>query len=104
MAEVAPLSKDLAALGEAGIRLLDYLAPRPPAEPADRKKLSAKARKAEEAARKAEQASKAEWLAKENAELARLAQTPRRPPPGGPDVRLAAYRPVKVLADAVAGK
>jgi hexosaminidase len=112
LAEVAPLSKDLAALGEAGIRMLDYLAPHPAApEGASQKKLSAKARKAELAAQKAAQAARVEWLTKENAELTRLAQPPRRGAGGGggapnpsADVRLAAFRPVKVLADALAAK
>jgi hexosaminidase len=113
LAEVAPLSKDLAALGEAGIRMLDYLTPHP-ATPAggNQKKLSGKARKAELAAQQAAQAAEKGWLTKENAELARLAQPPRRGNAGGggggqspsPDVRLAAFRPVKVLADALAPK
>jgi hypothetical protein len=111
LAEVAPFSKDLAALGEAGIKLLDYLTPQPPA-PADsgKKKLSAKARKEELAAQQAVQKAKEEWLAKENAELGRLAAPPRRPTPGAApptrsaDVRLAAYRPVKLLAEAVGRK
>ncbi|MGO9258931.1 MAG: beta-N-acetylhexosaminidase [Bryobacteraceae bacterium] len=113
LAEVAPLSKDLAALGEAGIRMLDYLTPHP-AEPtgANQKKLSGKAKKAELAAQKAAQAAKKDWLTKENAELARLAQPPRRGGGGGggagqspsADVRLAAFRPVKVLAGALATK
>ncbi|HTX35607.1 MAG TPA: family 20 glycosylhydrolase [Bryobacteraceae bacterium] len=110
LAEVAPLSKELSSLGEAGIRLLDYLAPR--AEPSEggKKKLSGKARKAELAALRAAQAGKAEWLAQENAEIARLEKPPRRgnasggPPTASADVRLAAYRPVKVLADALAAK
>jgi len=67
--------------------------------------MSKKERKAEEAAEKAAPAAKPEWLAKENAELARLAQPPRRGNGGGQapsaDVRLAAYRPVKVLADSL---
>jgi hexosaminidase len=111
LVEVAPLSKDLAALGEAGIRMLDYLTPHPvmPAG-AKPKKLSSKARKAELAAQQAAQAAKQDWLTKENAELARLAQPPRRGSGGGgaqtqaADVRLAAYRPVKALADALAHK
>ena len=110
LAEVAPASRKLAELGEAGIRMLDYLAPHPaPAEGAGQKKLSGKARKAELAAQKAAHAARAEWLAKENAELAQLAQPPRRgngggAPAGSADVRLAAYRPVKVLADALEAK
>jgi hexosaminidase len=111
LAEVAPVSKDLAVLGEAGSKLLDYLAPLPVA-PSDGKpkKLSAKARKAELAAEQAARAAKEEWLAKENAELTRLAQTPRRgngaaaAASPSPDVRLAAFRPVKVLVDALVQK
>jgi hexosaminidase len=110
LAEVAPLSKDLAALGEAGLRMLAYLTPAPIAPPAAKpKKLSAKARKAELAAQQEAQAAKADWLAKENAELARMAQPPRRANGGGAstlsaEVRLAAFRPVKVLADALAAR
>jgi hexosaminidase len=109
--EVKPVSKDLSALGVAGLRMLDYLTAHQPA-PAD-------------------------WLTEENAELARLAQpagrrngvratppaVPGAPRPagapapaaapqggggrGGPqnpsaDVLVAAFRPVKVLADALA--
>jgi hypothetical protein len=110
LAEVSPLSKDLSALGEAGIKMLDYLTP-PPVTPAGvkPKKLSSKARKAELAAQQSAQAAKEDWLNKENAELARLAQTPRRGNGGGgqspsADVRLAAFRPVKVLADALGHK
>jgi hexosaminidase len=108
LAEVAPVSKDLAALGEAGIKMLAYLTP-PPVAPSSPKKLSKKARMAEEAAEKAAQTAKEEWLAQENAELARLAQPPRRGSGGGApspsaDVRLAAFRPVKVLADALTHK
>lgn len=110
LAEVSPLSKDLSALGEAGIKMLAYLTP-PPVTPAGvkPKKLSSKARKAELAAQQAAQAAKEDWLNKENAELARLAQTPRRGNGGGgqspsADVRLAAFRPVKVLADALGHK
>jgi hexosaminidase len=111
LAEVAPLSKDLSALGEAGIKMLDYLAPHPVAPAGvNQKKLSGKARKAELASQKAAQTAKEEWLKQENAELARLAQTPRRAAGGGSrpspsaDVRLAAFRPVKVLADALGRK
>ncbi len=107
LAEMEPVSKELAALGEAGIRLLGYLEPRP-VETAGQKKLSGKARKAELAAEKAEKAGRADWLKQENAELTKLASPPRRGGGGGgggqnpgPDVRLAAYRPVKVLADAL---
>jgi hypothetical protein len=105
LAEVAPLSKDLAALGEAGIQMLGYLTP----PPVPQKKLSGKGRKAELAAEKAVQAAREELLTRENAELERLAQPPRRGNAGGgqapaADVRLAAFRPVKVLADALARK
>jgi hypothetical protein len=109
--EVAPLSKDLSALGQAGIRMLDYLVPAP-VEPAGEKpkKLSGKARKAELAAQQAAQAARQDWLTKEDAQLALLAQPPRRANAGGSgptasaDVRLAAFRPVKVLADALLHK
>jgi hexosaminidase len=103
LAEAAPLSKDLSALGEAGIRLLEYLTP-PPPTPAGAKKLSGKARKAELEAERAAQAAREEWLTHEKAELARLAEPPRRGTPSPADVRLAAFRPVKVLADAIGGK
>jgi len=78
--EIRPVSKDLSALGEAGLILLDYLTSNQPA-PAD-------------------------WLASENAELARLSRPPRRTaqPAPGPDVLLSAYRPVKALADGLAPK
>jgi hypothetical protein len=102
LAEVAPLSKELSALGDAGIKLLDYLTP-PPPESANLKKLSRKEKKAELEAQKAAQAGKAAWLAQENAELKRLAEPPKRGQIAPGDVRLAAYRPIKVLADA-AGK
>ena len=97
LAEVQPLSKDLSSLGEAGLKLLDYLSPAPP--PSGKpKKLNAKEKKAEAA----EQAARKEWLAQVNAQIARLAQTPRRGQASTTaDVRLAAYRPVKVLADAL---
>jgi hypothetical protein len=110
LAEVAPLSKDLAALGVAGVRMLDYLAPQPvPPPTAKPKKIGSKARKAELAEQQAAQAAKDDWIAKESAELARLAQPPRRGNNGGAqslpaDVRLAAFRPVKVLADALVHK
>jgi hexosaminidase len=77
LAEVAPLSKDLSALGEAGIKLLDYLTPPPPAD-VKPKKLSRKAQKAELEAQQAAEAAKQEFLTRENAELARLAEPPRR--------------------------
>ncbi|HUE05004.1 MAG TPA: family 20 glycosylhydrolase [Bryobacteraceae bacterium] len=96
LTEVVPQSKDLAALGSAGLRLLDYLTP--PPEPAAKK--HKKPKKAELAAQKAAKAAEMEWLAKENAELARLSRPPARSQPSS-DVLLAAYRPVKVLADAV---
>jgi hexosaminidase len=99
LAEAAPLSKDLSALGEAGIKLLDYLTPPPPPGSGKPKKLSRKEKKAEDEAREA----KAEWLTKENAELKRLADPPKRGQPAPADARLAAFRPVKVLAEA-AGK
>jgi hexosaminidase len=106
LAEAAPLSKDLAALGEAGLKLLDYLTPTPAAPAGVKpKKLSRKAKKAEQEAQQAAQAARTEWLARENAELTRLAAPPRRAAGAAPapsaDVRLAAYRPIKVLADAV---
>jgi len=107
LAEVAPVSKDLSALGEEGLKLLDYLTPPPPPPPGVKpKKLSGKARKAEEAAQKAAQKSREEWLAKLNADFTRLSTPPRRAPAGQPqpqssDVRLAAYRPVKILVDAL---
>jgi hexosaminidase len=111
LAEVAPVSKDLSALGDAGIKLLAYFTPPPAPPPGEKpKKLSSKARKAELAAQLAAEAAKQDWLTKENAELTRLAQPPRRgsgnsgSPGSSADVRLAAYRPVKVLADALVRK
>jgi hexosaminidase len=102
LAEVVPLSKDLSALGEAGIKLLDYLTP-PAPESGKPKKLSRKEKKAEDEVRASAQKAKAEWLTKENADLKRLAD-PRKPgQPAPADARLAAFRPVKVLVDA-AGK
>jgi hexosaminidase len=95
LAEALPVSKDLAALGDAGLKLLNYLTPAPAA--AKPKKLSSKEKKAESAAL----AAKQEWLAQVNAQLTRLAQPARRGQPLPADVRLAAYRPVKVLADAI---
>src|SRR6202040_1079183 len=57
LAEVAPLSKDVSALGEAGIKMLDYLTPHPVTPAAGKqKRLSSKARKAELAAQQAAQA------------------------------------------------
>jgi hypothetical protein len=104
LAEVLPLSKDLAALGDAGLKLLDYLTPAPAA--GKPRKLSGKEKKAEQAAEKAAQAARQELLTQVNAQVTRLAQPPRRGNAGGapgtsPDVRLAAYRPIKVLADAM---
>lgn len=95
LAEALPVSKDLAALGEAGLKLLDYLTPAPVA--AKSKKLSSKDKKAEAAAL----AAKQEWVAQVNVQLTRLAQPARRGQPLPADVRLAAYRPIKVLADAI---
>ena len=104
LAEVVPLSRDLSALGTAGLKLLQYVTPPPP--PDLKGKKPRKPSKKELAAQKAAKAAQAEWLAKENAELDRLAKPPARPtagqtPPPSADVRLAAYRPVKILADAV---
>jgi len=108
LAEVRPLSKDLSALGEAGLKLVDYLAAPPPAEPDKSKKPSRKKpSKAELAAEQKAQAAQAEWLATENAELERLSRPPGRgtggaqPQTATADVRLAAVRPVKLLADAL---
>jgi len=78
--EVKPVSKDLSALGVAGLKMLNYLTTGQPA-PTD-------------------------WLAGENTELARLSRPARGGRGGGQapaaDVLLAAFRPVKVLADALA--
>ncbi len=111
LAEVTPLSKELSDLGEAGLKLMNYLTPPlPPPVDVKPKKLSGKARKAELAAQQAAQAARAQWLTQENAELSRLAQPPRRANGGAAaqssaaDLRLAAFRPVKVLADAVSHK
>lgn len=106
LAEVKPVSKDLSALGEAGLRLLDYLTPPPPALAVTGKKKPKKPSKQEVATAKAVQAAKQEWLARLNADLARLSKPPARGQRGAPqspsaDVRLAAFRPVKVLADAM---
>jgi hexosaminidase len=106
LSEVVLLSKDLSSLGEAGLKLLAYLTP-PPAPPVDpKKKKPRKPTRKELAQQKAAKAAEAEWLARENAELDRLAKPPARPAAGQPpapsaDVRLAAYRPVKILADAL---
>jgi hypothetical protein len=98
LAEVAPLSKDLSALGEAGIKLLDYLTPAPEGA---KKKLSKKEQRGAMEVEKAAGKAKADWLSQENAELKRLSDAPKRGVTLPADVRLAAYRPVKVLADAV---
>jgi hexosaminidase len=103
LAEVAPLSKELSALGDAGIKLLDYLTPPPPAPAGVQpQKLSRKQKKAQLEAQKAAQAAKDAWLTQENAELKRLADPPRRGQTSSADARLAAFRPIKVLADAMA--
>ena len=80
--EVKPVSKDLSALGVAGLKMLDYLT----------------------AKNKNKRKAPARWLAAENTELTRLSRPPGRrgAPPPDADVLLAAYRPVKVLADALA--
>jgi hypothetical protein len=90
--------------------MLDYLTP-PPAEPAGKKpkKLSSKEKKAEEAAQQAARAARQEWLGQVNAQITRLSQPPRRGNAGAAqnasaDVRLAAFRPIKVLADALVQK
>jgi hexosaminidase len=110
LVEVKPVSKDLSALGEAGLKLMAYLAP-PPAAPAEPGKKAKKPSKKELEAQKAEQAAKADWLKTENAELTRLSRPAGRGGGGGggggaaqtpsADVLLAAFRPVKALADAV---
>ena len=105
LAEVVPLSKDLSMLGAAGLTLLDYLTP--PAAPAlDSKGRPVKPKKPSKAELKAQAEAKsaeAGWLTKLQADLDRLSKPPARNAPAGPrpDVRLAAYRPVKVLADAL---
>jgi hypothetical protein len=76
--------------------------PAPPAGKTKPKKLNAKEKKA----LAEEQKARVEWLAKVNAEITRLSSPPRRgaagaAPASTADVRLAAFRPVKVLADAV---
>ena len=107
LAEVAPVSKDLAALGDAGLKLLEYLTPPPPA-PVDAKKKPSKKKptKAELAEEKAAKAAREEWLAKVRADIERLSKPPGRGARGqtaapSADVSLAAVRPVKVLADAL---
>ena len=102
--EVKPVSKDLSALGEAGLKLLDYLAPLPPA-PEERSKKVKKPGKSELAARKAAQDARAAWLVSLNAELERMMRPPARGTAAGQapsaEVFLAACRPVKALADAL---
>jgi hexosaminidase len=102
--EVKPVSKDLSVLGEAGLKLLDYLAPRPPA-PEERSKQVKKPGKSELAARKAAQDARAAWLVSLNAELERMMRPPARGTAAGQapsaEVSLAACRPVKALADAL---
>jgi hexosaminidase len=106
LSEVVPVSKDLSMLGEAGLKLLDYLTPPAAQTPSgDKKRKPRKPGKKELAAQKAAKQSEQEWLAKLKAELARLSRPPGRPAAGDSgfpgDIRLAAYRPVKVLADAL---
>ncbi len=119
LAEVVPLSKDLSMLGEAGLKLLDYLTPPPSAEPgkAPAKKPSKKEQAAQKAAEDAARKARTEWLTKLNTDLTRLSRPPQRGGGGGggggaaggaapapapnPDVSLAAFRPVKILADAI---
>ena len=103
LGEVVPLSKDLSALGDSGLKLLAYLTPPPPLPAGAKKRKPHKPSKKERAAEKAAQAAQAEWLARVNTELDRLATPPARNAAPGPDVRLAAYRPVKILADRLAG-
>jgi hexosaminidase len=68
LGELKPLSKDLASLGSAGLKALEYLT--------------------------AGQRAPADWLAAQNQELTRI-QRPQA------EVTLAAFRPVKVLLDAL---
>ena len=87
------------------MKLLDWLTP-PPAPPAKPgRKKPRKPSKAELAAQAAAQKAQAEWLTKGNAELDRLSRPPARAgaatQSASPDVLLAAFRPVKVLAAAV---
>jgi len=105
LAEVKPLSKDLSSLGDAGLKLMQWLT-QPPAPPADPRKKPKKPNKKELEAQKAQQALRAAWLKQENDELARLSRPQRRPAGAAaqeplPDVLLAAFRPVKILADAL---
>ena len=99
LAEVIPVSRDVAALGQAGLQLLDYLTP-PVPETTPGKKPKKPSKKEREAMEKAH-AAEAEWLAQENAQLARFAAPPARGTAAPADVRIAAYRPVKILADAL---
>jgi hexosaminidase len=104
LAEAVPLSRDLSALGEAGIKLLDYLDPPAPAA-APAKKLNRKEQKAAQEAEKVARESMTAWLTQLKADLKRLSDPPKRaaagaPPVQSPDLRLAAYRPVQVLVDA----
>ncbi|HKE25719.1 MAG TPA: family 20 glycosylhydrolase [Bryobacteraceae bacterium] len=106
LSELLPLSKDLSALGDAGLKLLAYLTP-PPAPPVDAKnKKPRKPGKKELAEQKAARDAEIAWLTKLHAELDRLGKPPGRPTPAqqpapSADVRLAAYRPIKILADAL---
>ena len=106
LAEVVPLSRDLSALGEDGLKLLAYLTPPTPAPVDAKKKKPRKPTKKERAEQKAAKQAEIQWLARLNADLDRLSKPPARPAAGQPpqptaDVRLAAYRPVKILADAL---
>jgi hexosaminidase len=107
LVEVKPVSKELSVLGEDGLKLLEYLTPPAPG-PAVKGKPK-KPSKQELAAEKAAETAKAQWLAEVKADLDRLGKPPARGQGGAAaaqqspsaDVRLAAYRPVKILADAV---
>jgi len=98
LAEVAPVSQELSALGEAGLKLLDYLTPAPPL--VNKKGKPRKPTKKEREAREAAKAAETAWLAQENAALTKLARPAGRGVTFPADIRIAAYRPVKVLADA----
>jgi hexosaminidase len=84
LTEFKPLSKDLSSLGAAGLKMLDYLA--------------------------AKQAAPVDWLSQRNTDLTRMSRQPGRggaagaaqPPPT--DLVMAAFRPVKLLADGLAKK
>ena len=97
LAEVIPVSKDLSSLGENGLKLLDELTAPSPPEPANKRRR--KPSKAQLAAQKAAEQAHTEWLARLNADLDRLARPPARGTVGA-DVRLAAFRPIKVLVEA----